>query len=237
MSLLLDALSERVLLLDCGMGSHVQALDLDIVRDYDGCENCPEVLNRSRPEIIRDHHRNNLLAGSDVLLTNSFGGSPLTLAEFDLAEEAPVLNRRAAEIAREAIDDFAFDGREHFVLGSIGPGTRLPSLGHVDYDSLEAALEVQAAGLVAGGVDGILIETCQDPLQIKAAVNGARLALAAVARTDAGDDDPALADKVVIARFWAEQHLPLVRGRLGSVTAGFDDLMALGADRFSVPLM
>ena len=182
MSLLLDALSERVLLLDCGMGSHVQALDLDIVRDYDGCENCPEVLNRSRPEIIRDHHRNNLLAGSDVLLTNSFGGSPLTLAEFDLAEEAPMLNRRAAEIAREAIADCAFDGREYFVLGSIGPGTRLATLGQIDYDSLEEALAIQARGLIDGGVDGIIIETVQDMLQVKAAVNGTRRALVEAAR-------------------------------------------------------
>ncbi len=185
MSRFLDALTERVLLLDCGMGSHVQALDLDIATDYDGCENCPEVLNRSRPDIIRDHHRNTLLAGSDVLLTNSFGGSPLTLAEFDLADQAPQLNRRAAEIAREAAEGFAGDGRERFVLGSIGPGTRLATLGQIDYESLEEALAIQAGGLIAGGVDGLIIETVQDMLQVKAAVNGSRQALA-----DAGRDLP-----------------------------------------------
>ena len=182
MSAFLDAVAERVLLLDCGMGSHVQALDLDIGRDYDGCENCPEVLNRTRPDIIRDHHRNMLAAGSDVLLTNSFGGSPVTLDEFGLAEEAEALNRRAGEIAREALEGFAGDGRTRFVLGSIGPGTRLATLGQIDYDSLEAALAVQARGLVAGGVDGFMIETVQDMLQAKAAVNGARRAMAEAGR-------------------------------------------------------
>ena len=185
MSHFLDALTERVLLLDCGMGSHVQALDLDIATDYDGCENCPEVLNRTRPDIIRDHHRNTLLAGSDVLLTNSFGGSPLTLAEFDLADEARQLNQRAAEIAREATEGFTGDGRERFVLGSIGPGTRLATLGQIDYESLEDALAIQAGGLIAGGADGIIVETAQDMLQVKAAVNGSRRAFA-----DAGRELP-----------------------------------------------
>ncbi|MFT2536329.1 homocysteine S-methyltransferase family protein, partial [Escherichia coli] len=88
----------------------------------------------------------------------SFGGSPLTLAEFELQDDAFWFNRRAAELAREAVDEFKGDGRERFVLGSIGPGTRLPSLGHFAYDVLEAALTIQAQGLLAGGVDGFLIE-------------------------------------------------------------------------------
>ena len=176
MARILEALGERVLLCDGAMGSRVQSLDLDIERDYWGKENCTEVLNLSRPDMVREIHRGYLAAGSDMVQTNSFGGSPLTLAEFDLADKAHEINRLAAQLARETVDEFAADGRERFVLGSIGPGTRLPSLGHTSYDALEEALTVQAEGLAEGGVDAFLIETCQDPLQIKAAVNGAKAA-------------------------------------------------------------
>lgn len=178
MSTFLEALNQRILLCDGGTGSLVQAMNLDIARDFDGRENCTEVLNRTRPDVVREIHRNYLAAGSDMVQTNSFGGSPITLAEFDLQDEAFELNRAAAILAREAIDEFAHDGRDRFVVGSIGPGTRLPSLGHIPYDPLEAALALQAEGLIAGGVDAILIETCQDTLQIKAAVNGVKIARA-----------------------------------------------------------
>ena len=183
MSKFLDQLQGRVLLCDGATGSQVQARNLDVERDYLGQENCTEILNRSRPDLVRDLHIGYLQAGADVLLTNSFGGSPITLGEFDLAAAAFELNKRAGELARQAIEQFK-DGRERFVLGDIGPGTRLPSLGHVDYDTLEAALAEQSRGLIAGGVDGILIETCQDTLQIKAAVNGAKLARAAAGKHD-----------------------------------------------------
>ncbi|MDE2581311.1 MAG: homocysteine S-methyltransferase family protein, partial [Rhodospirillales bacterium] len=175
---LLDALRDRVLLCDGGMGSRVQAMTLDIERDYWGCENCTDVLCLSRPDLVREIHRGYFAAGADMVETNSFGGSPVTLAEFGLADRAFELNRRAGELAREAADSFA-DGRHRYVLGSLGPGTKLPSLGNIAYDPLEAALAEQCRGLIAGGVDAILIETCQDPLQIKAAVNGAKLARAA----------------------------------------------------------
>jgi 5-methyltetrahydrofolate--homocysteine methyltransferase len=174
MAHILDLLKDRVLLCDGSTGASIQALDLDVERDYLGAENCTEILNRSRPDIVRALHRGYLSAGADIVLTNSFGGSPLTLAEFGLAGEAEALNRRAGELAREAVAAVAGDGLDRFVLGSIGPGTRLPSLGHVDYQTIEDALAVQSRGLIAGGVDGVLIETCQDPLQIKAAVNGAK---------------------------------------------------------------
>jgi 5-methyltetrahydrofolate--homocysteine methyltransferase len=193
MSKLLEGLHDRVLLCDGAMGSQVQALDLDVARDYDGAENCTEVLNRTRPDLVRDIHVGYLKAGADMVQTNSFGGSPITLAEFDLQAEAFDLNKRAGELAHEAIATFS-DGRQRFVLGSIGPGTRLPSLGHVDYDRLEAALAEQARGLLAGGVDGILIETCQDPLQIKAAVNAAKLA-----RAQANVDTPIFVQATVEA--------------------------------------
>ncbi len=175
MSRLLDALRERVLLCDGAMGSRVQALDLDLERDFRGAENCTEILNLSRPDLVREIHMSYLAVGADVIQTNSFGGSPVTLGEFQLADQAHVINKRSAELAQEAIAELK-DGRERFVLGSIGPGTRLPSLGHIEYQALEDALFVQAEGLVDGGVDGILIETCQDTLQIKAAVNAAKRA-------------------------------------------------------------
>ena len=181
---LLDALRDQVLLCDGGMGSRVQALHLDIARDYWDKENCTDVLCLSRPDLVREIHRGYFAAGADMVETNSFGGSPVTLAEFDLADRAFELNRRAGELAREAAESFA-DGRHRWVLGSVGPGTKLPSLGNIAYDPLEAALAEQCRGLIAGGVDGILIETCQDPLQIKAAVNGAKIARAA-----AGTDTP-----------------------------------------------
>ncbi|MCK5621751.1 MAG: homocysteine S-methyltransferase family protein, partial [Alphaproteobacteria bacterium] len=184
MSEFLKALSGRVLLCDGAFGSRIQAMDLDVERDYRGAENCTEILNASRPDIVREIHAGYLEAGSDIVQTNSFGGSPLTLAEFDLADQAFELNRLAGELAREAVEEASGrDGRQRFVLGSIGPGTRLPSLGHIDYQTLEDAFFTQASGLIAGGVDAILIETCQDPLQIKTAVNGARRAFAELERT------------------------------------------------------
>src|ERR1019366_8202352 len=116
--------------------------------------------------------------------TNSFGGSPITLREFELADRAFEINKIAGELAREAAAEFT-DGRHRWVLGSVGPGTKLPTLGNIAYDKLEAALAEQCRGLVAGGVDAILVETCQDPLQIKAAVNGAK-----IARAEANADVP-----------------------------------------------
>ncbi|HET6467742.1 MAG TPA: homocysteine S-methyltransferase family protein, partial [Geminicoccaceae bacterium] len=169
---------ERVVLLDGAMGSQIQGRELSVEKDFWGQENCSEILNLSRPDLIREIHASYLAAGADAIETNSFGGSPITLGEFDLQDRAFEINRRAAELAHEAIEGFEGDGRTRFVIGAVGPGTRLPSLGHVDYRSLEDAFTIQAEGLIAGGADALLIETCQDPLQIKAAVNGGRRAFA-----------------------------------------------------------
>jgi 5-methyltetrahydrofolate--homocysteine methyltransferase len=187
MAHLLDYLADRVVLCDGAMGTQAQARNLDIERDYLGNENCTEILNESRPDLILQIHRGYLEAGCDAVQTNSFGGSPITLGEFGLADKAFALNRRAAELAREAVAEFAHDGRTRFILGSVGPGTGLPSLGHIAYQALEDALTIQCAGLIDGGVDAIIIETCQDPLQIKAAVNGAKRA-----REEARKDTPIL---------------------------------------------
>jgi 5-methyltetrahydrofolate--homocysteine methyltransferase len=181
---LLEALRRQVLLCDGGMGSRVQALTLDVERDYWNQENCTEILNLSRPDLVREIHRGYFESGADMVETNTFGGSPITLGEFDLADRAYEINKIAGELAREAADSFA-DGRNRYVVGSVGPGTKLPSLGNIAYDPLEAGLAEQCRGLIAGGVDAILIETCQDTLQIKAAVNGAK-----IARRAAGTDTP-----------------------------------------------
>ncbi|MDJ0387808.1 methionine synthase [Roseomonas sp. E05] len=181
---LLDALRDRVLLCDGGMGSRVQALTLDVEKDYWGKENCTEVLNLARPDLVREIHRGYYEAGADMVLTNSFGGSPITLEEFELGSRAFEINRLSVELAREAAESFA-DGRHRWVIGDIGPGTKLPSLGHIDYDTLEAALTEQCRGLIAGGADALLTETNQDTLFIKAAVNAAK-----AARREAGKDIP-----------------------------------------------
>src|SRR6266849_11000568 len=187
MTHLLDYLADRVLLCDGAIGTQVQARDLDTERDFHGHENCTDILCESRPDLVREILRGYLQAGCDAVQTNSFGGSPITLGEFGIADKAFDLNRRSAELAQEAVAEFAHDGKTRFVFGSVGPGTRLPSLGHVAYQDLEDALAIQCAGLVAGGIDAFRIETCQDPLQIKAAVNGAKRASA-----DAGSDIPIL---------------------------------------------
>ena len=179
---LLEALRNRVLLCDGGMGSRVQALTLDIDKDYWGKENCTDVLNLSRPDLVREIHRGYYEAGADMVLTNSFGGSPVTLAEFEIGDRAFDICKASGELAREAAETFA-DGRDRWVIGDIGPGTKLPSLGHIGYDALQAALEVQCLGLIAGGVDAILTETNQDTLFIKAAVNAAKAALKQPGRT------------------------------------------------------
>src|SRR3954469_14358310 len=192
MTHLLDYIADRVILCDGAIGTQVQARNLDIERDFAGHENCTDILCESRPDLVLEIHRDYLAAGCDVVQTNSFGASPVTLGEFGIADKAFDLNRRAAELAREAVAEFAHDGRTRFVLGSVGPGTRLPSLGHIAYQELEDALAIQCAGLVAGGVDAIRIETCQDPLQIKAAVNGAKRA-----REEAGKDIPIIVQVTV----------------------------------------
>jgi 5-methyltetrahydrofolate--homocysteine methyltransferase len=175
---LLDALRDRVLLCDGGFGARIQGMTLDIEADYLGKENCTEVLNLSRHDIVREIHHSYFAAGADMVLTNTFGGSPVTLGEFELEDRAFEINKLACEIAREAAESFS-DGRHRYVIGDIGPGTKLPSLGNIDYDSLEKALVEQCRGLIAGGADALLTETNQDTLYIKAAVNAGKIARAA----------------------------------------------------------
>ena len=173
-SLFLDRLKspERpVLVFDGAMGTSLQAQELT-AEDFGGpeYEGCNEYLVETKPEAVEKVHRSFLEAGADVIETDTFGGTSLVLAEYDLSDRAYALNKKAAQIARKAADDFSTPEKPRFVAGSIGPGTKLPTLGHVDFDTLYAAYLEQIEGLIDGGVDLILVETCQDVLQIKAAL-------------------------------------------------------------------
>lgn len=183
MSAYLEFIREQVLLLDGAMGTQIQGADLKVEEDYWGQENCSEILNLSRPDFIRTVHMKYLAAGSDAVETNTFGGSQITLGEFGLEDRTVEINRRACELAHEAIEAFKHDGRQRFVVGAIGPGTKLPSLGHIAYDALEASFVLQAQGLIEGRADAFLIETSQDPLQVKAAINACKIAMKSAAVT------------------------------------------------------
>ncbi|HNQ22998.1 MAG TPA: methionine synthase [Phycisphaerae bacterium] len=175
---ILAAARQRVLVLDGAMGTNIHARNLRAA-DYDGHDNCNEILVETRPDVIGDIHRAFLAVGCDGVLTNTFGANRIVLGEFGLAERTRELNCRAAGIAREACADFARPDKPRFVLGSMGPGTRLPSLGQITWDELVESYRQQAAGLLEGGVEALLIETCQDILQTKAAVVGATDAMTA----------------------------------------------------------
>ena len=172
---LLRAMQERVLVCDGAMGTMIQNADLS-VDDFEGNDGCNELLVRTRPDIIRDIHAAYYAAGADCVETNTFGGARLVLNEFDLGHEAYALNRTAAALAREVAQQFSTPERPRFVLGSVGPTTRLVSLGHITFDALLADYEEQIGGLIDGGADGILIETCQDVLQVKCATIAANRA-------------------------------------------------------------
>lgn len=175
MTSLADRLQHGALLLDGGFGSAIQDMDLDVERDYLGEENCTEILLRSRPELVQSIHASFLQQGADAVETNTFGANQLVLAEFGLEGETRELNKEAAEIARAACESA---GGERYVLGSIGPGTRLLTLGQTDWSAMHKSYRIQIEGLLDGGVDGLLVETCQDPLQIRCAVHAALRALA-----------------------------------------------------------
>ena len=179
----LDAINERVIVFDGAFGTFVQGLDLG-PDDFGGTslEGCNEMLCLSRPDVIRQMHRAFLDVGVDALETASFGSFSTVLTEYDIPERAHELNVAAARLARETADEYEVDGRPRYVAGSIGPGTKLPSLGHIGFAELRDAYTEQARGLLVGGVDLFLVETCMDLLQIKAAMIGCRRAMAAEGR-------------------------------------------------------
>ncbi|XHC25180.1 homocysteine S-methyltransferase family protein [Phycisphaerales bacterium ac7] len=171
------ALHERVLVLDGAMGTSIYERDLSIEEDYCGCENCTDILVKTRPDVIREIHEEFLEAGADCIETDSFGSAKLVLNEFDIADECYELSKRAAEIGREAADGYSTPEKPRFVMGSMGPGTKLVTLGNTDWDTMLDSYTEQARGLIDGGVDALLIETCQDLLQVKCAINAVLAAL------------------------------------------------------------
>ncbi len=175
-SAFLRLLDERVVILDGAMGTSVYAHNLPL-EDFHGHENCPEALLISRHDVIEDIHASFLRVGADAVETNTFGGNKIVLAEFGLADRTYEFNKTAAQIARRACDGFSTTQRPRFVLGSMGPGTKLPSLGQTTFAVLEDSYAEQARGLIDGGADALIIETCQDLLQAKAAIAGATRAM------------------------------------------------------------
>jgi 5-methyltetrahydrofolate--homocysteine methyltransferase len=165
----LQALRDRVIVFDGAMGSQIHARELTL-DDFQGLENCSEIITVSRPDVIADIHATYFEAGADVVETNTFGGASIVLAEFGIADRAYELNRKAAELARGVASDFATSDRPRWVAGSIGPTTKLPSLGNISFDAMKDSFEVQVRGLVDGGVDILLVETSQDLLQTKIAL-------------------------------------------------------------------
>ncbi|NET58641.1 MAG: methionine synthase [Symploca sp. SIO2E6] len=162
-----------VMVFDGAMGTSLQTQNLTAA-DFGGpeYEGCNEYLVHTKPEAVEKVHRDFLEVGADVIETDTFGSSSIVLAEYDLADQAYYLTKKAAELAKGIAAEYSTPEKPRFVAGSIGPTTKLPTLGHIDFDTMAATFAEQAAGLYDGGVDLLLVETCQDVLQIKAALNG-----------------------------------------------------------------
>ncbi|THA67587.1 methionine synthase [Streptomyces sp. A0958] len=182
-----EALATRVVVADGAMGTMLQAQDPTLA-DFENLEGCNEILNLTRPDIVRSVHEAYFAVGVDCVETNTFGANTAALGEYDIPERVHELSESGARIAREVADEFtASTGEQRWVLGSMGPGTKLPTLGHVPYVTIRDGFQANAEGLVAGGADALIVETTQDLLQTKAAILGARRALDAL-----GSDLPLL---------------------------------------------
>src|ERR1700739_952569 len=167
-----ELLAQRILVLDGAMGTMLQQRNLS-AEDFGGpaLEGCNENLVRTRPDVVLDVHRKYLEAGADLIETDTFGAAPIVLAEYGLAAEAQHLNQRGAELARQAADEFSTPERPRFVAGSMGPTTKAITVtGGVTFTQLRDAYFIQAKGLIEGGADLLLVETCQDTRNIKAAI-------------------------------------------------------------------
>ncbi|MFD0773822.1 methionine synthase [Streptomonospora algeriensis] len=167
-----DALAQRVLIADGAMGTMLQAHDLDL-DDFNGLEGCNEILNVTRPDVVRSTHAAFFDVGVDCVETNTFGTNYAALGEYDIPERTYELAEAGARLAREVADEYTTPDHARYVLGAAGPGTKLPSLGHIDFATIRDYYEQCHRGLIEGGADAILVETCQDVLQTKAAVIGA----------------------------------------------------------------
>jgi len=210
------ALANRVVIADGAMGTMLQAANPSL-EDFQGHEGCNEVLNITRPELVEDIHRRYFSVGVDAVETNTFGANLANLGEYGISERIFELAQAGARIARKAADSFSTPDAPRWVLGSLGPGTKLPTLGHASYEELRSAYETASQGLIEGGADALLIETTQDLLQAKAAVNGARAAMNRCER-----------DIVLIAQVTVETTGTMLLG--SEIGAALNSLAALGVD-------
>ncbi len=185
------ALTERVVVADGAMGTMLQSHNLSL-DDFHGLEGCNEILSVTRPDVVASVHDAYFAVGVDCVETNTFGANWANLAEYDISDRIYELSEAAARIAREVADGWSTPDRPRWVIGSVGPGTKLPTLGHVAFAKLRDAYQEQVAGMLAGGVDSVLVETAQDLLQAKAAIIGAKRAIKA-----AGIDVPVWAQVTV----------------------------------------
>lgn len=211
-----QALAARTVIADGAMGTMLQAANPSL-EDFEGHEGCNEILNVSRPDIVKSVHRQYLDVGVDAIETNTFGANHANLAEYGIENRIYELAYAGAKIAREVADEYSTDAYPRWVLGSLGPGTKLPTLGHTSYQLLKDAYAIASRGLIAGGSDALLVETTQDLLQAKAAVNGARLAISESDR-----------DIVLIAQVTVETTGTMLLG--SEIGAALNALEPLGID-------
>ncbi len=219
MSTLRSALAERVVVADGAMGTMLQASDATL-DDFAGYEGCNEILNVTRPDIVAGIHEAYLEAGADCITTNSFGANLSNLGEYGIADRVGELSLASARLARAAADRWATPDRPRWVLGSIGPGTKLPTLGHITFRELRDAYQANAEGLLRGGADALIIETCYDLLQAKAAIIGARRAAAGA--------DPRTPGALIIAQVTIETTGMMLLG--SEIGAALTALEPLGID-------
>jgi 5-methyltetrahydrofolate--homocysteine methyltransferase len=216
MSTLRTALAQRVVVADGAMGTMLQASEATL-DDFSGYEGCNEILCVTRPDIVTGVHEAYLDAGADCVTTNSFGSNLTNLGEYEIADRIGELSLASAQLARAAADRWATPDRPRWVLGSIGPGTKLPTLGHITFRVLRDAYQANAEGLLRGGADALIIETCQDLLQAKAAIIGARRAVAQLAT-----------DTLIIAQVTIETTGMMLLG--SEIGAALTALEPLGVD-------
>jgi len=216
MNSLRDALSKRVVIADGAMGTMLQAQNPTLA-DFQNHEGCNEILNVTRPDIVKAVHSEYLAAGVDAIETNTFGANFANLAEYGIEDRIYELAFAGAKLAREVADQYSTKDRPRWVLGSLGPGTKLPTLGHTTYDFLKEAYKTASDGLIEGGCDALLIETTQDLLQAKAATNGARAAI-----------NESKKDIVLIAQVTIETNGTMLMG--SEIGAALNALEPIGVD-------
>ncbi|MCW2859743.1 MAG: methionine synthase [Actinoallomurus sp.] len=208
-----QALRDRVVVADGGMGTMLQAAGPSL-EDFEGHEGCNEVLNATRPDIVRAVHEEYFAAGADCVETNTFGANLANLGEYGITDRIEELSEAGARIAAEVAAGLSTPERPRWVLGSMGPGTKLPTLGHVAFADLRDAYQHNAAGLIAGGAHALIIETCQDLLQAKAAIIGAKRAVAAAGT-----------DTVLIGQVTIEQNGAMLLGsEIGAALTALEPL-------------